>query len=184
MKKLMFTLLSSTILLFTACGTTSQVDTRKVFDLWNYMTSDRNYDVVYSVYENNRRVGQYEETHLQYGDEYERQSDTGTTRLLANPNRILMQEPSGDNISILRYVYLGDKGIFQSSDIKVCSFERFYDTYRTQDNTFYNVVQVSCTTHSGLYSEYYYAYNEGIVAFYQKDNNIEKEYIKISERRI
>ena len=184
MKKLKFALLSITVFLFTACGTGTQVDTTKVFDLWEYMTSDRDYDVVYNVYENDRRVGQYEETHIQYGDEYERQSNSGTTRLLANSNRILMQEPSGDNISIVRYVYLGDRGIFQSSDIQTCSFERFYDTYRTQDNTFYNVIQVSCTTHSGLYSEYYYAYNEGIVAFYQKDGNQEKEYIKISESRL
>jgi hypothetical protein len=181
MKKLKYTFISIALLFFTACGTESQIDSRKVFDLWNYMTSSANYEVVYNVYENGVQKGQYVETHKQYGDEYQRQSDTGITRLFINPSRILMQEPTGNDITIMQFVYLGDKGIFQSSDIQLCSFDRFYDQYSTQGRNFYNVIQISCTTRSGLYSEYFYAYNEGIVSSYQRDGNYEKEYVKISE---
>jgi len=37
---------------------------------------------------------------------------------------------------------------------------------------------------SGVYQEFYYGYNEGIVSLYEKDAAFEKEYVKVSERAI
>jgi len=176
-------ILTSALFIFSACGTETQVDQDKVFDLWEYMTSSSNYEVKYAVYENNIKVDTYIETHRQFGDEYERESDSGKTTLYLSPQNILMNEPTG-NVDILRYVNLGDRNIFQSSLIQECSFEKFYDNYHVQDLVYYNVVQIVCRTNSGLYQEFYYGYNEGIVSFYEKNQNYEKEYFKVSEREI
>ena len=176
-------ILSATLFFFSACGTEEHIDTTRVFDLWDYMTSSSNYEVGYDIYENNILTAPYSETHRQFGDHYERQSATGTTTLFLGSSRILMSEPTG-NIDVIRYVYLGDRGVFQSPSIQLCSFERFFDTYSTKGSTFYNVVQIACTTNSGVYQEFYYGYNEGIVSIYEKDGAFEKEYVKVSENPI
>jgi len=183
MKTFKHLLLTSTLLIFTACGTQTQVDQDKVFDLWEYMTSSSNYEVKYDVYENNIKVDSYIELHHQFGDEYERVSDSGKSTLYLNPQSILMHEISGD-IDIQRYVNLGDRDIFQSPLLKECRFKKFYENYHTKNLNYYNVLQITCTTNSNLYQEFYYGYNEGIVSYYEKNNLIEKEYVKVSEERI
>jgi len=182
MKILNSIILSLTLLFFSACGTEEHIDTTRVFDLWDYMTSSSNYEVGYDIYENDVNTGSYLETHRQLNLEktvYERQSAFGTTTLYLSSSQILMSEPTG-NINILRYIYLGDRGVFQSPDIQLCSFDRFYDNYLS----FHNVIQIVCTSRSGVYQEFYYGYNEGIVSFYEKDGAFEKEYVKVSERAI
>ena len=183
MKKLKQLTLTLTLIFFTACGTDAQVNTERPFDLWNYMTPASNYEVEYAIYENNQFVDYYIEEHFQYGDEYVRSSVNGETKILLNSNRLLMVEPT-NQISIIRYVHLGDSGIFQAPNIRLCSFERFYELYRTKGQSFDNVIQVSCTYNSGVYQELYYGFNEGIVSIYEEDNGLRTEYIKTNEQRI
>jgi hypothetical protein len=183
MKKIKQLILIITLVFFTACGTETQVNTSKPFDLWNYMTSAGNYEVEYAIYENNQFTDYYTEEHFQYGNEYVRSSTDGETKILLNSNRMLMVEPN-NQINIIRYVNIGDSGIFQASNIRLCSFERFYEIYRTKGQSFDNVVQVSCTYNSGVYQELYYGFNEGIVSIYEEDNGLKTEYIKTNEQRI
>ena len=175
--------LTLTLVFFTACGTDTQVNTARPFDLWNYMTSASNYEVEYAVYENNQVLDYYVEKHFQYGDEYVRDSVNGETKILLNSNRMLMVEPN-NQVNIIRYVNIGDSGIFQAPNIHLCNFERFYEIYRTKGETFDNVIQVICTYHNGIYQELNYGFNEGIVSIYEEDNGLITEYVKVSERRI
>lgn len=183
MRKVHKTILSFSLLLFTACGTETTLDPNRGFDMWDYMTSARNYEVEYDVYENNLKTDFYVETHRQFGTQYERESSAGTTTLLLSSNQILMNEPNGST-NIIRFLHLGDSGIFQSPNIQLCSLERFYETYQNKNSVFYNVIQVACTLKSGTYQEFYYGYNEGIVATYTRTNTTETEYVKVSERAI
>ncbi len=179
-KKLLFIF----IFLFTACGgQENRIDSSRGFDMWEYMTSASSYDVEYDIYENGLKVDYYRETHKQYGSEYERISNGGTTTLFLNADRILMDDPNG-RTSIIRFLHLGDSGIFQSSSIELCSLERFYENYHNKGHDFYNVLQVVCTSKNGIYQEFYYAYNEGIVRIYEEDHGNTTEYAKISEREI
>ena len=168
---------------FTACGTSEHIDSNRGFDMWEYMTSSLNYEVEYAIYENNAFTDYYTETQRNLGDQYVRESNTGVTRLLLSSRQILMQEPS-ENVEIERYVYLGDSGVFRSPSFRLCTVENFHNNYQTQGQIFYNVLEIACTSNSGFYQEFYYGYNEGIVSIYQKDGQFEKEYVKVSERRI
>jgi|GEM_PF-3177983 len=182
MKKLKLLFLSSLLVLLSACGTStsSEIDPDRGFDMWEYMTSTLNYEVEYAIYENGVETDYYIETHKMYTDEYVRESSSGVTTLLLNGNRILMQEPSTD-VTIERYVYLGDQGVFQSSSIQLCSVERFYATYTNKGNTFHNVLMIGCTSKSGVNQEFYYGYNEGIVRMYKDDGMTETEWVKVKE---
>jgi hypothetical protein len=187
MNKLKKAILSLSIIFFTACGSETQINPSLGFDMWDYMTSARNYEVEYDVYENGLKTDYYAETNRQYGSEYERVSSTGVTKLLQgnyNSQTLLQLEPDNTSITIYRYLYLGDSGIFQSPDIQLCSLERFYDSYQNKGLPFYNVIQVNCTYRSGFYQEFYYGYNEGIVHIYQNDNGHITEFAKVGEREI
>ncbi len=171
--------------LFLACGTTSTVDPRAEFDLWDYMTSSQNYEIIYQRYHNGVPNGTTSERTIYNGNEYLREhSDGTTTRLLTNGRNMLMIDPDGVETNIIRYLYLGDRGVFQSPFIQLCSFERFYESYQTHGSQFYNVIQIACTSRSGVYQEFYYGYDEGLVAFYQDDGGIINESIKIADRAI
>lgn len=185
MKYLKTILLSSLVIFFTSCGTDTQTDINpnNGFDMWEYMTSASNYEVSYAIYENDVQTETYTETHKQYGSEFERISSYGTTSLYLSSNAILMQEPN-HSIDVIRYLYLGDKNIFQASNLELCTLDRFYPEYKNKGYTFYNVLQVKCTTSSGIYQELYYGYNEGIVAIYEDDKGLIREYIKTKERAI
>lgn len=176
-------LLAFSLIFFTACGTQTSIDSSKSFDMWDYMTSASNYEVEYDVYENNKTVDYYTETHKQLGSQYERESANGLTTLFLSAGNILMKE-GNNSIEIIRYLYLGDKNIFQSKTIESCTLERFYETYKTKEYSFYNVLQVACTSVSGVYQEFYYGYNEGIVSIYEENNGLITEYVKRSEKEI
>jgi len=179
-KSLLLTLL---LLFFSACGTESQIDPRQEFDLWDYMTSSFSYSVTYDTYVNDIVTNRYGETHIQYGDQYVRQNNTGTTTLFLGNEQILMREPTED-INVIRYVYLGDRAVFQSPTFQLCTFERFYDQYSTHGSTFFNTIQIACTSINGTYQEFYYAYDEGLVSIYREENGFRTEYVKIGESRI
>lgn len=177
------TILSFSLFFLSACGTEAGIDPNRGFDMWDYMTSASSYEVEYDVYENNLKTDFYIETHRQFGTQYERQSSFGLTTLLLNSSQILMNEPNGST-NIIRFLQLGDKGIFQSPSIQLCSLERFYDTYQNKNSIFHNVIQVACTLKSGTYQEFYYGYNEGIVSIYENNNGLITEYVKVSEKAI
>ena len=183
MNKLHKTILSFSLFFLAACGTETTIDTNRGFDMWDYMTSVSNYEVEYDVYENNLKTDFYVETHRQFGIKYERESSYGLTTLLLNSNQILMNE-ANKTTNIIRFLRLGDTRIFESSNIQLCSLEKFYDTYQNKSSIFNNVLQVTCALNSGIYQEFYYGYNEGIVAIYEKNNGFETEYVKVSENAV
>jgi hypothetical protein len=147
------------------------------------MTSSFSYSVTYDTYVNDIVTNRYGETHIQYGDHYVRQNNTGTTTLFLGNEQILMREPT-EEINVIRYIYLGDQAVFQSPSFQLCTFERFYDRYTTHGRSFYNTIQIACTSINGLYQEFYYAYDEGLVSLYQEVNGIRTESVKIDESRL
>jgi hypothetical protein len=177
-------ILSLSILFFVACGTENDtINPDLGFDMWDYMTSSRNYEVEYDVYENGLRTDYYVETHRILGDIYERESNTGVTRITRSSNRLIMHDPQETTI-INQFTHVGDKGVFQSPSIHLCTLENFYPSYHTRGSQFYNVIQVNCQYKSGFYQEFYYGYNEGIVHIYSEDHGNITEYVKVSEKEI
>jgi len=185
MNKFKKTTLTLFLLFFTACGTENYINPDVGFDMWDYMTSARNYEVEYDVYENGQRTDFYVETHRQHnGVEYQRESSAGITTLFLNSNTISMNEPTSST-NIIRFLHIGDTGVFQAPHIQLCSFERFYDSYQNKTSIIFdNVIQISCTLKSGVYQEFYYGYNEGIIVMYQEINGVTTEYIKVDEKAI
>lgn len=183
-KKMKLLLLSVVIFVFSSCGTTERsIEPSRGFDMWEYMSSTIDYKVEYDVYENGSRVDYYTETHKFFNDRYERESSGGLTTLYLNSSNILMREPLQD-VTVERYIYLGDRGIFRAPSIDLCTLENFYYEYKQRGEIFNNVLMVDCTTNSGVKQEYYYGYNEGLVAIYENDGVNEKEWVKRSEERI
>jgi len=186
MNKLKKITLGLSILFFTACGTeTDTINPDLGFDMWDYMTTTRNYKVEYDVYENGHKTDYYVEEHRQFGETYERKSSSGLTRIIiSSNNKLLKSDPQGINTTITRYTHVGDENVFQSPDIKQCKLEKFYSTYTNRSFKFYNVIQVNCHYKSGFYQEFYYGYNEGIVHIYEEDHGEVTEYLKVDEREI
>lgn len=178
----------TTLLFLIGCGTEErdeERDSKKVFDMWEYMTSPLNYEVEYSVYENGNETDYYvEQNHLfDEGNIYERRSNRSRTILYRNSNYILMKEPTQD-VEIRRYVYRGENHVFKSTDIDNCLFKEFYPLYRIYDSEFENVIEIDCRSRKGVQQVLYYGFSEGIVAIYQHDKNRTKEYVKVSEKAI
>ena len=177
-------LLSSLVLLFTACGTETIEETPNRFDMWNYMTAAVDQNVEYEVYENDRKVDYYEEEHRMVNDNtYTRESSNGLTTLYLNGRDIEMKDPS-QTIIVERYVYLGDNGIFRAPTLKECRAERFYNTYERKGEIFHRVLLVECESQSGVIQQFYYGYNEGLVVTYTNNGTVKEERIKVRERRM
>ena len=180
------------LVFFSACGDTLyQVDPNRGFDLWEYMTSVRNYSVEYAIYENGNPTASYSETHRIFGRTYERESAGGKTTLFLSSNSIFMKEEIIENgtttiqgTDISRYVGLGDINVFRSQNLGVCTVERFYSTFSNKGRTFVNVLMIACTTRSGIQQEFYYGFNEGIVTLYQNNGGFVKEFVKVREEAI
>ena len=183
MNKLKKISLSLSLMFFTACGTETSINPSLGFDMWDYMTSARNYEVGYDIYENGLKTDYYDEIHRQLGEEYRRESAGGLTQILLGANTLLMNEPNSST-TIIRFLHLGDSGVFQSNNIQNCVLDKFYDTYQNKGLLHYNVIQVNCNFRSGVYQEFYYGYNEGIVNIYEDNNGFITEYVKVSEREI
>ncbi len=183
MKKLKLLFLSSVMVVFTACGTETTLNNSTRFDLWEYMTSPIDYKVQYRIYENGISKNHYIEYHRMLNDEYQQDSDDGITTLLLTSSYITMREPLQD-VTIDRYVHLRDRDVFRGELIQSCSIERYYRDYEIKGIIFYEVIMVDCTSKSGVKQEFYYGYNEGLVAKYQDDGETQLEWIKINETRI
>ena len=184
MKKLKLLLFSS-VLFFTACGTTETIDSTSTrFDIWEYMTATVDYKVEYDVYENGQKVDYYEEEHrMVNNDTYTRESSSGLTTLYRNGRDIEMKEPS-QTIKVERYVYLGDKGIFHAPTLKDCTAERFYNTYERKGMVYHRVLLIECESNSGVTQQFYYGYNEGLIVTYTNNGVLEEERVKIGESRL
>jgi len=187
MKYIKKVFVSATLVLFMGCGTetTQEINPDRGFDMWEYMTSTLNYEIEYDVYENSKKVDYYVETDRVFdeGNTYERRSNSGRTTLFLNGNTILMREPTRD-VDIKRYVNLKTTDVFRSVTIDSCIVDEFYQTITIKESKFSNVLMVSCWSNSAIKQEFYYGYNEGLVALYQKDKDEVKEYVKVSEKRI
>ena len=183
MNKLKKITLIISLIFFTACGTEEHVNPDVGFDMWDYMTSDRNYEVEYDIYENNQKTDFFVETHRQFGSKYQRENKNGLTTILLQANQMIMNEPN-DSINITRYLHVGDKKIFLSSKITECHLEKFHDSYKSRDSKFYNVLQINCNYKSGVNQKLYYGYNEGVIHIYENNNGKITEYTKVSEKEI
>ena len=188
MKKYKLLFISTLLLSVMGCGTTdtsSKIDPKRGFNMWEYMTSPLNYEVEYTVYENRLETDYYIEINRVFdnGDTYERKSNTDRTTLYLNNSYILMKEPTRD-VEVSRFVHLGDRHVFRSSDITNCTVKQFYPTYKVYNSVFDNVLMIDCLSKRGIKQEFYYGYSEGIVAIYQDNNSVITEYIKVKEKRI
>jgi len=172
------------VIIFSACGTgTTEEISDDRFDMWEYMTATVNYEVEYAVYENGERTDYYSETHKMFKDVYKRESSSGLTTLSLHKRDILMKEPSRD-VTVERYVQIGDNNVFRSESTKNCKLEHFYKDFENKGKHYNNVLMVSCLSKSGVEQEFYYGYNEGIVSIYENDHGSKKEWVKVSERSI
>jgi len=183
MKNLTLLFLSLIMMLFTACGTETRFNTPTRFDMWEYMTSPIDYKVQYRAYENGSANDYTIEYHRMFDNKYQRDSSDGLTTLFLNGGSILMREPLQD-VTIDRYVHLDDQNIFRGELIQSCSLEQYYRTYEVKGALFDNVLMVNCISKSGVKQEFYYGYNEGLVAIYKNDGSNEMEWVKVDESRI
>jgi hypothetical protein len=172
------------LVFFVACGTgtTEEINDDR-FDMWEYMTATINYEVEYAVYEDGKKVDYYHETHKMFENRYEKESSMGVTTLYRNKRDILMKEPSRD-VTIERYVQLGDNHIFTTTSISNCKLEYFYKVFENKNQRYHNVLMVSCLSHSDVKQDFYYGYNEGIVSISENDHGSTKEWVKVSEKSI
>ena len=166
-----------------ACGTEIRENNPTRFDMWEYMTASIDYKVQYRVYENGLEVDYEIEYHRMYNGRYERDGKDGIVTLSLQSSTISMIEPLQD-VTIDRYLHLGDRDIFRGDLIQTCSLEQFYRNYETKGIMFHDVLKVDCTSVSGVKQEYYYGYNEGLVAIYKDDGATEIELIKVNESLI
>lgn len=187
MKNLKRNLITLSLLFFTACGTEQSEPPIKPalgFDMWDYMTSSRNYEVTYDHYEDNQTADVYVEMHRQLGGkEYRKESSNNLSTLTLYSNRIEMEEPN-DKITVVRFVHLDDTHVFKSSTLEDCTLKAFHETYKRRNLTFHNVLQVNCLSKEGAKQEFYYGYNEGVVALYKEENGVTTEYVKIGEKSL
>ena len=188
MKKIKLLCLLPLSFFIIGCGTAeskNEINPKRGFDMWEYMTAPLNYEVEYAFYENGERTDYYIEINQvsNEGNSYERRSETGVTTLYLNSNYIVMKEPTRE-VEISRYLNLEDINVFRGSDIDNCNVERFYSEYTVHNLPFNNVLMINCLSKSGVKQELYYGYSEGIVAIYQDNNGSITEYVKVKEKQI
>jgi hypothetical protein len=175
--------LLSIIILFIGCGGTGYE--KNPLDMWLYMTPDRSIDVNYIAYENGKETDFFTETVKVFSSgTVERVSGEDKTTLIPYSDKILEEEPNGDRVEIKRLVYVGDKNVFQSPSIRLCTIDDFFENFRTKDMEFYNVIKVHCISNSGVISDIYYGYDEGIVYLYRNENGSISEVLKIRDTQL
>ena len=178
-------------ILFTACGGTDDDflnddldSSAKIYDMWNYMTPNKSYDIEYDKYEDGRKTDYFFEVTKVFNDGVvERISGDNRTTLTLNENSIKVEEPDGNVVQVQRYVKIGDTNVFQSSNIKSCIADNFLRSITIHGSEFFNVIKVTCRTDSSS-SELYYAYDEGIVSVYRDDGRVKTEIVKVGEKRL
>ena len=171
-------------MLFSACGTgtTTEVPDDR-FDMWEYMTATVDYEVEYDFYEDDKKMDYYVEKHRMFKDLYKREGSKGVITLALHKRDILMKEESRD-ITVERYVHLEESGVFTSNSIKDCQLKAFYKVFKNREQSYDNVVMVSCISNSGVEQEFFYGYNEGVVSMFENDHGVTKEWVKVKEKRI
>ena len=186
MQKIKLLILISISTLFLACGTTEEsVDTdsdgRTIYDMWAYMTPKNSFQVEYDIYKNSRKDDYIIETVRVFDDNHiERESNDGITTLRLRRDAVEVKEPNGSTIQVQRFVKLGDRDIFQSSSNR-CTLDDFHRGITIKGIEFYRVLKVICKK-GNTTNEFYYGFNEGIVATYSENNRETIELVKIDER--
>ena len=175
--------------LFLACGTTEDDiivndDGGKIYDMWDYMTPRNSIQIEYDIYRNGRKNDYIIETIRVFDDNrVERESDDGITTLRLRRDGIEVREPNGATIQVQRFVKIGDRNIFQESSIGNCTLDDFHRGITIKGIEFYRVLQVICQKNSHT-NEFYYGFDEGIVATYSNNNRETIELVKIDEREL
>lgn len=186
MKKIQLLILILISTLFLACGTTEESididdDGGTIYDMWDYMTPESSFQVEYDIYVNGRKDDYIIETVRVFDDNHvERESSDGISSLRLRRDAIEVKEPNGTIIQVQRFVKLGDRDIFQSSSNR-CTLDDFYRGVTIKGIEFYRVLKVICTKR-GQTNEFFYGFNEGIVATYSSNNQDTIELVKIDER--
>ena len=189
-KKIQLLILISASILLLGCGTAQDdievgSDGRDIYDMWSYMTPQDSFQVEYDIYVDGRKDDYMIETMRVFDDNrVERESDDGITRLRLRRDAVELREPDGVTIQVQRFVKIGDRDIFQSSSsIGSCTLDDFYREITIKGSKFYRVLHVICKKR-GTTNEFYYGFDEGIVATYSDDNREIVELVKIDEREI
>jgi len=189
-KKIQLLILISLSTLFFGCGATQEDievgdDGRNIYDMWDYMTPSDSFQVEYDIYVDGRKDDYMIETMRVFDDNrVERESDDGVTSLRLRRDAIEVREPDGTTIQVQRFVKIGDRDIFQSSSsVGNCTLDDFYRRITLKGIEFYKVAHVICKKR-GTTNEFYYGFDEGIVATYSDDNREIVELVKIDERDI
>ena len=187
MKNIKLTLLSLSFL-FIGCGT--NIDDRnvdretKIYDLWEYMVPQHNYEVEYESYKNGVKIDYFfETTRVINPSLVERESHDLYTRLIREENAIQVKESNGATINIQRFIKIGDTHIFNGSSNYDCNVENFFHSIKLKNIEFFNTIKINCQKEQ-IRKELYYAYNEGLVFISQYDYQTKEEAVKIGERRV
>ena len=185
MKKIQLLLFISISTLFLACGGTEEYietdDERTIYDMWNYMTPPNSFQVEYDIYRNGKKDDYIIETVRVFDDNHiERESSDGITSLRLRREAVEVKEPNGTTIQVQRFVKLGDRDIFKSSS-NYCKVDEFHRGITIKGIEFYRVLKIICKDGSKI-NEFYYGFNEGIVATYSEDTREVIELVKIDER--
>ncbi|NEW60072.1 hypothetical protein GSY74_02145 [Sulfurovum sp. bin170] len=185
MRKLHLLLFVTIALIFGACGTNIEDDRySKTYDMWRYMTPPYTIDVEYAIYENGQRTDYFfETTKLFPSGIVERVSGEDITVLTPYDNYINMDERGGDRVEVQRIVKIGDTNIFRTSSALSCKVDDYFFEITIRGSRFHEVIKVSCQK-GAVYSEIYYAYEEGIVSFYKKSGVDITETVKVREIKL
>ncbi|MCK5854600.1 MAG: hypothetical protein KAG56_05215 [Sulfurovaceae bacterium] len=188
MKRVKLLILITGTMIFAACGTTQEEEIGSsggtIYDMWDYMTPSNSFQVEYDIYKNGRKNDYIIETMRVFDDNrVERESDDGITTLRLRRDAIEVRESNGETIQVQRFVKRGDRDIFQSSSIGNCTLDDFHRGITIKGIEFYRVLHVICRKGSST-NEFYYGFDEGIVATYSNNNRETIELVKIDERAI
>jgi hypothetical protein len=188
MRSIQLLILISISTLFLACGTTeeeinSDRDGATIYDMWDYMTPEESFQVEYDIYIDGRKDDYIIETIRVFDDNHvERDSDEGLISLRLRRDAIEVKESDGTKIQVQRFVKIGDRNIFQSTSNR-CTLDDFYRAITIKRIEFYRVLKVVCRKRNKT-DEFYYGFNEGIVATYSDGNRETIELVKIDEREL
>ncbi|SFV51667.1 Alcohol dehydrogenase [hydrothermal vent metagenome] len=185
MKRLQLLLFIIIALIFGACGTNIEDDRySKTYDMWMYMTPTYTIDVEYDVYKNGQKIDYFiETTKLFPSGVVERVSGEDVTVLTPYDNYIEMDERDGDRVEVQRFVKIGDTNIFQSSSDLLCRIDDYFFEKTIRGSRFQEVIKISCQK-GAIQSEIYYAYEEGIVSFYENNGRDITETVKVREIKL
>jgi hypothetical protein len=184
MNRLALLLLITIGLIFGACGTNTKEDRySKTYDMWRYMIPPSDTEVEYDIYKNHQKVDYFFEiTKILPSKAVERTSGDEFTLLTPYSNQIHIDKRGKSRVEVQRFLKIGDTNIFQSPNLS-CRADDYLYELKIKNSTFYQIIKVICQQ-KNIYSEIYYADNEGIVYLYEDNEGYITEKVKIREREL